>query len=214
MPGPFMIGRRVQLRPFEADDAPTLAAWINDPEIRHLVLARFPQSDQSEREWIASMSGRNNPRDLAFGIERRSDRRLIGSIGLHAIDWVQRRAMTGMFIYSRTLRGKGLGTEAKNLLLDYAFGELGMLTLWAVAHDGNAASTHALLKQGYKQGGRFRKAVLVNGERIDSIYFDILREEWEAIRPAARGGATAKPRAATTKPPAGRPRAAAKRAGR
>jgi RimJ/RimL family protein N-acetyltransferase len=212
MSGPFMIGRRIQLRPFEMEDAPTLAAWINDPEIRHLVLARFPQSDQSEREWIASMSGKNNPRDLAFGVERKSDRRLIGSIGLHAIDWVQRRAMTGMFIYSRALRGKGLGTEAKNLLLDYAFGELGMLSLWAITHDGNEASSRALLKQGYKQGGRFRKAALVNGERIDSIYFDILREEWAALRASSKRGAGTGARTRAGRDSRTRP--AAKRTGR
>jgi RimJ/RimL family protein N-acetyltransferase len=201
MSGPFTIGRRVQLRPFEAEDAPLLAAWINDPEVRHLVLARFPQSDQSEREWIASMSSKDNPRDLAFGIERKSDRRLIGSIGLHAIDWVQRRAMTGMFLYPKALRGKGLGTEAKNLLLDYVFGELGMLSLWAVSHDGNEASIRALEKQGYKQGGRFRKAVLVNGNWIDSIYFDILREEWAALRGEGSGaGGSRNARAAGPRP--------------
>ena len=41
--------------------------------------------------------------------------------------------------------------------------------------------SRALQKQGYKQSGLFRKSVLVNGAWLDSLYFDILREEWESL---------------------------------
>jgi len=40
MSSPFLIGRRIQLRPFEEEDAPLLAKWINDPEIRQYLPAR------------------------------------------------------------------------------------------------------------------------------------------------------------------------------
>ncbi len=186
MPGPFLIGRRIQLRPLVDEDAPNLADWINDPEIRRLVLSRFAKSIKDEKEWLASMASTGTPQNIVLGVEVKRGKRLIGSVGLHMIDWVQRRAMTGILIYPLAFRGKGYGTEAKNLLLDYAFGELGMLSLWALAVDGNEASIRALLKQGYKRSGVHRKSTLVQGAWVDSIYFDILREEWEELRGGTR----------------------------
>jgi RimJ/RimL family protein N-acetyltransferase len=186
VPGPFLIGKRVQLRPLTDEDAPYLADWINDPEIRRLVLSRFAKSIKDEKEWLASMSSTGTPQNIALGVEVKRGKRLIGTVGLHTIDWVQRRAMTGILIHPLAFRGKGYGTEAKNLMLDYAFGELGMLSLWALALEGNAASIRALLKQGYKRSGVHRKSTLVQGVWVDAIYFDILREEWEELRGGAR----------------------------
>jgi len=183
MPNPFLIGQRVQLRPYEEEDAPTLAAWINDPEIRRFLSARFPMSLKDEREWVAALTTRKGlPQDIALGIELKRGSRLVGSVGLHGINWVNRRAMSGSFIGPASLRGKGYGTEAKNLLLDYAFGELGMMSVWSFVHQDNAASIRALEKQGYRQSGRFRRAELINGEWFDNLYFDILRSDWEALR--------------------------------
>lgn len=194
MSGPFLIGTRVQLRPFEEEDAPTLADWINDPEVRQGVLARFPKSIKNEKEWLAAMSsGTGLPRDIVFGVELKKERRLIGSIGLHMIDWPNRRAMTGIFLYPAAARRKGHGTEAKNLMLDYAFGELGLYSIYALTTAGNEASIRALLKQGYKQSGVQRRATLLRGRRVDLLYFDLLLEEWEEMRgikpaPARRKG--------------------------
>jgi RimJ/RimL family protein N-acetyltransferase len=182
MAGPFLIGRRIHLRAFEETDAPILAKWINEPTLRSFILQRFPQTLQNEKEWIASLYAKKPPSDLAFGVELIRGKRLIGSVGLHMINWVQRRAMTGIFLSPESMRGKGYGSEAKNLVIDYAFGELGMESLWAIAFVDNVASNRALLKQGYRKQGVFRRSALVNGRWVDSNYYDIVREEWEKKR--------------------------------
>jgi len=179
---PFLIGPRIQLRPIEETDAETYAEWINDPDMRNYLSIRFPMSLQGEKDWIAGLSEKGLPRNVVFAIERRKDNKHIGSVGMHQIDWVGRRATTGSFICPATMRGKGYATEAKNLLLDYAFGELGLHSLWAIAMEGNAASCRALEKQGYKKSGLFRKAFLVKGIWVSAVYYDILREEWEGLR--------------------------------
>jgi [ribosomal protein S5]-alanine N-acetyltransferase len=196
MPRAFLIGRRVHLRPMEEEDALTFTEWMNDPELRSFLTIRFPLSLKAEKEWINGMTVKGTPRDIPLAIERRSDGRLIGSVGLHQIDWVTRRASTGIIICPASMRGKGYGTEAKNLLIDYAFGELGLHSLWALAVEGNAPSVHALEKQGYERNGLYREAVLVKGVRRNLIYFDLLREEWERMRKPPRGprGRTASPK--------------------
>ncbi len=181
MSGPFLIGPRVQLRPFEDEDAPLLAEWINNPELRDFIALRFAKSVRNEREWIAALTAKEPPSDIAFGIELKRGRRLIGIVGLHQISWVHRRGVTGIFLCPPSMRGKGYGTEAKNLMIDYAFGEIALQSLWAMALEANHASIHALEKQGYRRNGVMRKSMLVKGKWVDTIYFDILREEWEKL---------------------------------
>lgn len=182
MGNPFLIGRRVQLRPIEESDAEACAAWLNHPELRDWIAGRFPMSVKDEKEWIADLSEKGPRRTIGLAIERRSDKKLLGTTGLDQIDWIHRRAMTGTFIGPVAMRGKGYGTEAKGLMLDYAFGELGLNSLWAMTIESNAASRRALEKQGYVQGGLMRRAFLVKGRWEDSLYYDILREDWEALR--------------------------------
>lgn len=182
MAGPFLIGKRVQLRAYEEEDATILAKWINDPEVRLYLNARFPNSIKDEKEWIAALSeSKGTPRNIVLGVELKRGRRLIGSVGLHMIDWVQRRAMTGSLIGPKAMRGRGYGTEAKNLLLDYAFGDLGMMSIWSFVVAGNEPSVRALKKQGYRQGGLFRRSAWFQGEWRDNLYFDIVREDWEGL---------------------------------
>lgn len=184
MPNPFLIGPNVQLRPLEEADAELFLPWLNDPEMRRVLPAqRYPKSLKAEREWIATMIAQQDPpRHLVWAIERRSDGQVIGSVGVHAIDWARRRAMTGIFLFPEAMRGKGYGTEAKKLVIDYAFGELDLHTLWATVIEGNAASERALEKQGYRRGGVLRKSTIVKGVRRDEIYYDVTREDWEALR--------------------------------
>jgi len=184
----FQIGRRVILRPAEETDAEVLAEYINHPETRRFIMVRFPKSLREEREWIASLSTKGTPQNLVFVVERKRDGQAIGVVGLHQIDWVQRRCVSGSFIGPPRLRGEGYGTEAKSLLLDYAFGELGMQSVWALVFADNTPSIRALEKQGYRRGGVHRKSVWRGSTWIDSYYYDILQEDWAALRrkPRAR----------------------------
>jgi RimJ/RimL family protein N-acetyltransferase len=184
----FLIGPHVRLRAMEETDAEIFAEWINSPELRAFLLVRYPMSLRDEREWIAGQSVmKGTPSNFVFAIELVKGERVIGAIGLHAIDWIHRRAMTGMYLYPEEMRGKGYGSEAKGLLLDYAFGELGLHSVYAFAFGGNLRSQRALERQGYRRSGVFRKAYLVRGEWADGIYYDILREEWEERRKGERG---------------------------
>ena len=203
MSHPFLIGPRIQLRAMEETDAEAFLPWVNAPEMRAFLLVRFPRSLKSEREWIAAMTAEKEPpANIAWAIELVSDNRLIGAIGMHRIEWPRRRAMTGIFLFPESMRGKGYGTEAKNLVIDYAFAELGLRSLWTTVFEHNQASIHAIEKQGYRRGGVMRKTILVNGVWRDEIYYDLLREEWEAMRgiePGEAAGAPPKTKAARTK---------------
>jgi RimJ/RimL family protein N-acetyltransferase len=141
----FLIGPRVRLRAVEESDAEVFAEWVNKPEMRQFLLLRFPMSLRDEKEWLSGHSVlKGTPRDLAFAIELVKTGEVIGALGLHAIDWIHRRAMTGMFVFPEARRGEGYGTEAKRLLLDYVFRDLGLQSVFAFAFAGNPRSQRAL----------------------------------------------------------------------
>ncbi len=103
---------------------------------------------------IRKRSGAHVPEGMVFAICRRADDGFLGATRLGHIDWVNRTAETGTGLLAAEDRGRGIGTEAKRLLLDLAFRDLGLHALHAIVFAGNARSAAALRKQGYRLAGR------------------------------------------------------------
>lgn len=179
----FLKGQRIRLRVLDPEaDAAACALWMNDPETRHLLGEKraFPITPADEKEWIKKLSATTPPEDIVFGIELKKSGKLIGIIGLHDIDWVSRKAITGTKIGPANLRSLGLGTEAKQLLLEYAFNTLGLNRIQSQVIVYNQASLRYSAKCGYRQEGVLRQAVYKNGRFHDLIILSILRDEWLA----------------------------------
>ncbi len=179
----FLEGQRIRLRILDPEtDAAICAQWMNDPETRHVLGANraFPISLADEKKWIEKLSGTVPPEKIVFGIELKKNSRLIGVIGLHDIDWVSRQATTGTKIGPVALRGQGLGTEAKLLLLEYAFNTLGLNRIASEVTVYNQASRRYSEKCGYRQEGVRRQSIYKNGRYYDVIMLSILRSEWLA----------------------------------
>ena len=105
-------------------------------------------------------------------------------MGLYAIDWRARTAESGWWLYRAEDRGKGYGTEANQLLLEYAFDHLGLNMIWAWVKSLNPRSQAGLRKQGYRDAGRFTWTGFGPDGFENALMFDILADEWRQ----ARGG--------------------------
>ena len=91
-------------------------------------------------------------------------------------------AETETELYLPEFRGKGYGTEAKHLLLEYAFDRLGLHMVYSWVSEFNARSAAALRKQGYREAGYFAWSDLYQGNFTGGWYFDLLAAEWRAAR--------------------------------
>ena len=76
-------------------------------------------------------------------------------------------------------RGKGYGTEAVQIMVDYLFLSKDIFRIQAVTNVGNKASQRVLEKSGFKKEGTLRQVGYVRGERTDAYIYSILREEWK-----------------------------------
>jgi RimJ/RimL family protein N-acetyltransferase len=76
-------------------------------------------------------------------------------------------------------RGKGYGTEAVQLMVDYLFLSQNICRIQAITNVGNKASQRVLEKAGLRIEGTIRKLLLVRGVWTDYCLHSILREEWK-----------------------------------
>ena len=76
-----------------------------------------------------------------------------------------------------------MNTEAKLLLLTYAFETLGLRRVELKTDLLNERSRNAILRLGATQEGIFREHMVTMSGRIrDSVWFSILAREWESVK--------------------------------
>lgn len=179
----FLRGRRVEMRPLLEQDIPLLVRWMNDREVTHNLTACFPVQEQHEREWLESLHKQKGSKVVLMMVV---DEGPIGVMGLHRINWVDQTAVTGAFIGEKDMWGKGYGSEAKMLLLEYAFNTLGLRKVCSTVIEFNARSLGYNRKCGYVVEGRRVNQFYRNGRYWDEIQLAVFRESWLQLREASR----------------------------
>jgi RimJ/RimL family protein N-acetyltransferase len=173
-----IVGERIALGPHRRDLVPVYLRWINDfYALRTLgVGAPGPTTLEKELEWYDGLAKSG---DIHFTIYERATWRPIGTTRLGSIDYRNRTAVFGINIGEASERGKGFGTEATILLLDYAFSALGLHSVMLTVAGYNLAGQRAYAKAGFKEFGRRRQCRLLAGEFWDDIFMDCLATEFE-----------------------------------
>lgn len=170
---------RIQFVALKAEDAELFSRWSEDAEyLRNLDTDyAMPRSADYYREQIQGLSSQNNTIEL--GIRLMSDQRLIGFISLHSIEWNNRSGRLAIGIGEKDCRHIGLGTEAIQLLMKYAFHELNLHRLGLDVISNNPSAIRSYEKAGFVVEGRIRESVLRDGQILDRIYMGLLRSDWE-----------------------------------
>jgi RimJ/RimL family protein N-acetyltransferase len=171
---------RVYLRPVEKDDLPFFRQALNNENIAKLLNRHNPITEMEQEDWFENLPKKKEANRQCAIVLKEGDA-LIGSIGLHNINWIDRTAETGAFIGREDLHGKGLGTEAKMLWLKYAFLTLNLRQISSRAYAFNGRSIGYSLKCGYKEVGRYPKYVFRYGEYHDLVHLMVTREDWEPL---------------------------------
>ncbi len=162
----------------ERDDVDFLVECHNDIDFWGEYV---PIGDQvSKAEWLKNYDSSSNLTDLTESntfIVQKKDGTKIGIIS-HRLNLPYKWMEIG-YIFVPTARGKGYGTEAAQLMVDYLFLSKELARIQAIADVRNKASQKILEKAGFKKEGTMRKAVFNRGELRDYNLYSILREEWK-----------------------------------
>ena len=143
----------LRLRKIEPSDLPFLYQWENDATMWADSDTHNPLSRHDLHQYIENTTG-DIYRDgqLRLIVERRDERgevrEILGCIDLFDFDARNRKAAIGMYIAPET-RGKGVGKQAVQLLLDYAFGFLHLRMVYAIISVHNTACSHIYEQMGF-----------------------------------------------------------------
>ncbi|HEY3414213.1 MAG TPA: GNAT family protein [Armatimonadota bacterium] len=173
-----MVGERVALGPLRRDLLPLYQKWMNDFETtRNLTIQANPMTWEKEEDWYERASRREG--DPMFTIFEKSTGRAIGDTGLD-FDFRNRTGNFGICIGEADCRGKGYGTEATRLMLDFAFTAHGIHNVILTVFEFNHGAIRCYEKAGFKEFGRRRQCLFMGGRLWDMVYMDCLSTEFES----------------------------------
>jgi diamine N-acetyltransferase len=177
---PLLRGERVFLRASERSDIPAFVRWFNDDRVTRYLAMVSPLSHAAEERWFDRMQEEQGKSAFHFVICVREDSRPIGTIGLFDVDRHHGSAGIGVSLGEPDLWGRGLGTEAMDILVAFGFGELRLERMWLHVYDYNRRGRRAYEKSGFSLEGTLRRAIYTRGAHRGVHVMSILRDEWAA----------------------------------
>src|SRR5262249_27535125 len=104
------------------------------------------------------------------------------------MSYQHRRASFGILIGEKDCWGKGYGTEATRLILDYGFRQLGLHNIMLSVSSANTAAIRAYTRAGFHVIGARRECRREGDSVLDSIFMDCLATESEGpVLPPPQG---------------------------
>ena len=174
-----LIGTKCYLSPISLDDAEQYCEWISDAEVnKFMVFSSHQIGIVRERAILEDMIKRGSQ---IFAIIDKEKDELIGNCSLFDIDHLNRKAEFGIFIGNKTYWGKGYGTEATKLILDYGFNILNLNSIMLRVYSYNKRGIRSYEKSGFKIIGSHREAKIIGSKKYDEIYMDVLAGEFESV---------------------------------
>jgi RimJ/RimL family protein N-acetyltransferase len=180
-------GTHVVLRRHVPDNLRAFERWYSDPEVARLT--RYQDGpmrrEEIERFFAARVVGHDS---LALAIHEQETDRLIGTCAFSQLDGENGSALYHITIGEKDAWGRGYGTEATRLMLDHAFGTLGLHRVALAVFEFNQRAIRSYRSVGFVVEGRAREAIWRDGRWWDEITMSILDAEWQAVRRRERDG--------------------------
>lgn len=160
-------------------------SWLNNPEVNKYIMTK-----NATIAGLKKYIEKNNrdPNCLFLGIFFKKNEKPntgnsilvrdshIGNIKLDSIDFKNRRATTGILIGNKDYWGKGIGTQAITLLVDYGFKNLNLKDIHLGVVSENKGAIRVYEKASFKVDRTDKKSVHNSEKLIDIILMSIKNE--------------------------------------
>lgn len=183
MDRPFLIGKKVYLRPLEIEDVnQEYLQWVNDARVTlGRIEIHFPVTKEKQLEYVKSILNRND--HAFFAIVEKGTDKFIGTAKMGPINWVHRFTEHAIMIGDTTTWNKGYGGEVIQILLEYGFRVLNMHKIYAGVSAANPASLRKNERVGYKVEAVFKNKFFTNGKYVDHVVMSMSNDEYFALYP-------------------------------
>jgi len=178
-----LSSERIRLRILTIEDSKALVAAASDGELWNLPFTVVPSAETIDDYIQHALEGYQAGTVLPFIVEDIATRKIIGSTRFWKIDRKNLKLEIGSTWYSKSWQRTYVNTEAKYLLLQYAFEELNCVRVQFTTDVLNEKSQNAILRLGAQKEGVVRnERIMPNGRKRNSVRFSIIDEEWPSIK--------------------------------
>ncbi|CAN5128893.1 hypothetical protein BH09ACT12_BH09ACT12_26450 [soil metagenome] len=177
---PTIDGDTLRLRALRETDVPRIVEACSDERTQHW-LGQMPASYTADeaRAWMeGNTDGQSTGKKVTWAIADPETDLLLGAINLFDVTEVDCEA--GYWAHPEA-RGRGMMRAALHLATAYAFTELGVGRVRALAALENSASRHVIESTGYTQSGIERLGTTIRTGLADIALYDVLASEWTAF---------------------------------
>ena len=179
----ILEGEVVRLVPLEIGHVDALCEVGFDPEIWRWMPTGV-RDRSAMRAWVQdALTAQDAGSAIPFATTLRETGKVIGSTRFMNIDIAHRRAEIGATWIAPAWQRSRVNTEAKYLMLRYAFEEQKRRRVEFKTSSKNVKSRTAILRLGATEEGTFRKHMIQeDGSNRDTVYFSIVDDEWPTVK--------------------------------
>ena len=174
---------RALLRPLCIEDEPALQQIADDEGLWIYGLADLSKPGELKKYIRNAITDRENGTSAVWVIIDKKTNKVAGCTRLADISWKDERGQIGWTWIGRDFQGSGLNKEMKFLILSYGFEKLGLNRIEFKADERNHQSRQALIGIGATREGVLREHMKIHTGYIrNTVFYSILRSEWDTIR--------------------------------
>jgi len=179
LPEPPLRSDSLTLRAWTGADVGAVVAGCQNPLIdRFVASVPAPCDNAGAHSWLASHEpARRDGLRLELAIVSAESDRVLGSIALSSVERLHARAMVTYWVLPET-RGRGVASDAVQLVAGWALGELGLKRLEMFIEPENVASQHVAERCSFAREGLLRSRWVAKGRRRDSVVYALLSTEF------------------------------------
>ena len=166
---------RVSLRKFCKEDVPNKVEWINDCKNNQYLHYDLPLEEEKTMQWFLKNKDRTDRYDAIVEY----DGMAVGLIGLLSIGGG--KAEYYVTIGKQSCKGKGIATQASRLLLEYAFGQLGLRDVYLYTEVDNISAQKLFERCGFVRCGIEKDSAINRGRPVDRYYYVITEDRMKEV---------------------------------
>lgn len=201
----MIYGERIALRPMEERDTADIIRWRNTDFVRKNFIYQKPFTVESHHHWIETMVntgkvvqfmicpyeegvGNEAEQEKQNNQEKRADAgwkklgNAVGSVYLRDIDETHHKAEYGIFIGEEEALSKGYGTEAAQLMLEYAFNTLHLHKVMLRVLAENVQAQKSYERAGFQKEAYLKDEVFLNGKYCDVILMACICDDGSVVQ--------------------------------
>ena len=180
---PVLTGEAVRLEPLTTGHHQALCQVALQPEMWRWTTSQVLTPEAMDLYIQSALKVRDAGTAMPFATVDLHTGTVVGSTRFGSMDRANRRMEIGWTFVAPPWQRTRVNTEAKYLMLRYAFETLGCIRVEFKTDSLNTKSRTAILRLGATEEGTLRNHMIVAGGRIrHTVYFSIIESEWPGVK--------------------------------